>query len=63
MHINFAPNSITCCCLLHNLLICHSEIDVEQIVIVLDEGVAIIQNFTTQESVVAIEDGKTFSEQ
>jgi hypothetical protein len=36
---------------------------VEQIVIVLDEGIATIQNFTTQEGVVAIEDGKTFSEQ
>ncbi len=63
MHINFAPNYITCCCLLHNLLICHCEIDVEHIVIVLDEGVATIQNFITQEGVVAIEDGKTFSEQ
>jgi len=29
MHINFAPDYITCCCLLHNLLICHHEIDVE----------------------------------
>ncbi len=29
MHIYFAPNYITCCCLLHNLLICCHEIDVE----------------------------------
>jgi hypothetical protein len=63
MHINFSPNYITCCCLLHNLLICHCEIVVEQILIVLDEEVVATQNFITQESVVAIKDGETSSEQ
>ncbi len=63
MHINFARDYITCCCLLQNLLICSLEIDVEQIVIVLDEEVVATQNFTTQEAIVAIEDGKTSSEQ
>jgi hypothetical protein len=63
MHINFAPNYITCCCLLHNLLICHCEIVVEQISIVLDEEDAATQNFITQDSVVAIKDGETSSEQ
>jgi low affinity Fe/Cu permease len=63
MQINFAPDYITCCCLLYNLLICSPEIDVEQIVIVLDEEVVATQNFITQGAVVTIEDGKTSSEQ
>jgi hypothetical protein len=51
MHINFAPDYITCCFLLHNLLICRHGIYVEQILIVLDEEAAVTQNFTTQEGV------------
>jgi hypothetical protein len=51
MHINFALDYITCCCLLHNLLICCHEIYVEQIPIVLDEKTVVTQNFTTQENV------------
>ncbi len=41
MHIKFFFDLITCC-LLHNLLICCHEIDVEQILIMLDEEAAVI---------------------
>jgi hypothetical protein len=41
MHINFVFDFITCC-LLHNLLICCREIDVEQILIMLDEKIVVI---------------------
>ncbi len=63
MHINFSPDYITCCCLLHNLLICRREMDVKQILILLDEEIASTQEFTTQEGAVAIEGGETFNEQ
>jgi hypothetical protein len=63
MHIKFVPNYITCFFLLHNLLICRAEIDLEQILIVLDEKIIVTRNFTIQEGVVAVEDGETSSEQ
>jgi hypothetical protein len=43
MHINFAPDYITCCFLLHNLLICRHGIYVEQILLVLDEEAVVTQ--------------------
>jgi hypothetical protein len=51
MHINFAPDYITCCCLLHNLLICHHEIYAEQILNALNEEAVGTQNFIIQEGV------------
>jgi hypothetical protein len=47
MHINFSPDYITCCSLLHNLLICRREMDVKQILILLDEEIVSTQEFTT----------------
>jgi len=65
MHISFVFDFITCCWLLHNLLISCHEIDVEQILTVLNEEATIATKETvaTQEGVIAIEDGETFSEQ
>lgn len=57
MHINFVPDLITCCCLLHKLLIHHREIDVEQILTMLDKVA------TTQEGITSIKDGEFFGGQ
>lgn len=57
MHINFVPDLITCCCLLHKLLIHRREIDVEQILTMLDKVA------TTQEGITSIKDGEFLGEQ
>jgi hypothetical protein len=46
MHITFVLELVTWCCLLHNLLIHHNEIDVEYIINVLQEEVVVTQDFS-----------------